>query len=342
MKIPKNRESKLSLLSNFFRSVTGFIWVIILLIVLAAAGRFLLFSDDEEKEKTSESARTKPVLTKPEYRKKVDESLAGALETSRKNTEEYASVRLQEWVDSLMVRVDNNFIDWYFGYFTQQMIGLKSLVQGAVHLVFENQPSASEKLTEEFQEEFGKRVLRKEIAQLELERITREIISYYSEDLQKNVNEIPDRYQIPQGEWDRYLEDISIIIGDAEATRNVSITMKTVVAGGIGGTLLAAKLLGKITVTGAKVAGKAGAKIATKTGAKVAAKMGGKMIGMYVGVGIIVWDLWDHYSTAKTNRPILRQNLYDYLTEAKESLLYDTETGIITTLLEIENNIKFK
>jgi len=342
MKKFKNSENILSLLTNLFRSITGLVWVIIVIIVLASLGKLFLFNGSKEKKTTSENTRTKPVLSKPEIRQKVDESLLQALSESRKSTENYASLCLQEWVDSLMVRVDNNFLDWYFGYFTQQMIGLKALVHGAVHLVFESQPTASEKLTKEFQEEFGTRVLRKEIAQMELERITGDIIQYYSEELKKNVNAIPSRYQIPQGEWDRYVEDISVIVGSTEANRNVSLSLKTIVAGGIGGTLLTAKLLGKITMAGAKVAGKAGANIASKTGAKVAAKIGGKMLGVYVGAGIIAWDLWDHYSTSHTNKPILRRNIFDYLQEVKHSLMYDSESGIITALNDIENNLKFK
>lgn len=349
MKKEKSSESKLSLLSNFIRSLTRFIWVIIAVIILAAAGKLLLMTDNKDKEETTKEQSTKPVLMKPEFpREKLDESLIQALLISRTKTDEFASERLDEWVDSLMVRVDNSFLDWYFGYFNQQIIGLKSLVQGALHYVFESQPTASEKLTEEFQEEFAIRVLRKQIAQMEIERITGDVVEFYVEELQKNVNEIPSRYNIPQGEWERYLDDVSFIISDTEGSRSVSLSFKTIFAGGVGGAaLLTSKLIGPITAklgikTGTKFAGKAGAQIAAKTGAKVAAKMGGKMAGLYIGVGVIIWDLWDHHATKEENKPVLRQNIYDYLHEVKHSLLYDTESGIITAINDMERNIKIK
>jgi len=345
----KSGESKLSLWSNLFNSLTRFIWVIIAVIILAAVGKLLLVTGNKDEEETVTEKSTKPVLTKPEFpREEINESLAQALFTSRTMTEEFASERLEVWVDSLMVRVDNSFLDWYFGYFNQQIIGLKALVQGALHYVFESQPTAAERLTGEFQEEFAVRVLRKQIAQMEIERITGDIVEFYVGELQKNVNEIPSRYNIPQGEWERYLDDVSFIIIDTEGNRSVPISFKTIFAGGVGGAaLLTSKLIGPITAklgmkTGAKFAGKAGAQIAAKTGAKVAAKIGGKMAGLYIGVGVLAWDLWDHHATKETNKPILRQNIYDYLHEVKHSLLYDTESGIITSINEIEKNIKIK
>ena len=345
--------------TNLFRSISGLIWAVIVLIILAAAGKMLLIPDMKDEKITVVEKSSKSIQTQPSIlRGKIDQDILQAFTTAQVNTELFASERLQEWVDSLMVRVDGNFLDWHFSYFHQQMIGFKSLIQQGLYIVSENlseqlpeileeQPTAAERLTEEFQEEFGQRVLRREIAQMELERITREIVEYYVHEVQQNIDSIKAEYTIPQGEWDRYLDDISFIIGDVEGSRNVSLTVKTIAAGGVGGAALTAKLIGKMagkisSKTGAAAAGKAGAALAGKTGAKVAAKMGGKMLGLYAGIGIIIWDILDHYSTAKTNRPILRQNINDYLLLVKDTLLHDPETGIMTEIMAITNSLTFE
>jgi hypothetical protein len=93
------------------------------------------------------------------------------------------------------------------------------------------------------------------------------------------------------------------------------------------------------TKAAAAGAGKAAATIATKTGARVAGKVSGKFLGAIVGIGVIIWDVWDHQQTKKIESPILRQNLADYLTELQQSLLYEPETGLMTIVRGLEANI---
>ena len=98
----------------------------------------------------------------------VDQAIATAITDTRKSTEAFASQQLDEWIAVFMERVDTDFLDWYFSYWTQQLFGLEGLWQYGVNYFFENQPTAAEKLTEEIQEEFSKRVLRPQIAQLKI------------------------------------------------------------------------------------------------------------------------------------------------------------------------------
>ncbi len=58
------------------------------------------------------------------------------------------------------------------------------------------------------------------------------------------------------------------------------------------------------------------------------AKSGGKLLGPIIGIGIIIWDLWDHKSTRAENEPILRQNLYDYVDLMTQELLNDPQRAV--------------
>ena len=89
----------------------------------------------------------------------------------------------------------------------------------------------------------------------------------------------------------------------------------------------------------AKLATKAGAKVATKTGTVVAGKLAGAVLDCTVGVGIILWDVWENNHTAHVEKPILRDSLADYLQEVKGSLLNNPENGIMSVIGQIENKI---
>jgi hypothetical protein len=221
---------------------------------------------------------------------------------------------------------------------------LEGLWQYGINSFFENQPTAAERLTEEIQEEFSKRVLRPQIAELILERIVRDTAEYYVIHLRENLEVVPAKYKIPHADWDRYLEGIALTTYGADGNRETDLTLKTLTLSTAGGTILLAgkmkfivgKLSSKVMI---KSAGKAAAKIATKTGAKVAAKSGGKFFGPIVGIGVLVWDVWDHKSVKKENRPLLLQSITDYFAELKDILLYDTEAGVMVVFNDLEQQI---
>ena len=316
-------------------------WLLVVLIVLAGVGRWLLWPT------TPKSASVTPpqsIPASPIDWNQVDKEMREILMSARTAAESSATAKLDAWIASLMHRVDDDFLNWYFSYWNQQMLGLKGIWYWSVKQVMNDQPDAAERITEDIQKEFAKRVLRPQVAQLELERITAEVLEVYVGELREGLSGIPAKYRIPQPDWDRYLNDIAVVASGTEGNRDVPLTLKAVTATTAGGGALAAKALaptiknigGKIS---AKLAGKAAGKVAGKTGAKVAGKAGGKLLGPIIGFGIIIWDVWDHYETKKVERPILRQTIADYFGEIKQSLLHEPESGIMAVIRTMEGNI---
>ena len=321
--------------------LTNGIWIAIVVVVLASIGRYLVMKDASQISQTA--PREKPIVASIPWHE-VDQAIATAITDTRRSTEDFASKQIDKWITELMERVDNDFLDWYFGYWTQQVLGLKGLGQYGVHYFIETQPTAAEKITEEIQEQFAKRVLRPQIAELRLERIVRDTANYYTVELRKNLVTVPEKYKIPHNEWDRYLEGIAITTYSTDGNREVPVTLKTLVASGAGGAVLLAGnmkiLIGKLSSkVMAKSSTKVAAKLAAKTGGKVAAKAGGKFLGTIVGVGILIWDVWDHYKTKKENKPILRKAFSDYFVELKDILLNDPEAGLMTTFNDLEKQV---
>jgi len=327
------------------RILTNLVWIAIVVVVLAAVGRYLISREDlwSGHETPARRSAERPVVEVVAWNE-VDAAIADAVKRARESTEAHASEQMDVWTGQLMGRIDDDFLEWYFGYWTQQILGLEGLWQHGVHYFFESQPTAAERMTEEIQAEFARRVLRPQVAELELERIVRSTADHFVARLRENLAAVPATYKIPVVEWDRYLEGFALTTSSTEGGRETPLTLKALVAStGGGAVLLAAKLnvlLGKLSgKVIAKSAGAAASKLAAATGAKVAAKAGGKFLGPIVGVGILVWDVWDHQATEAENRPILRKALQDYLAELKDILLHDPESGIVTTFVDMEKQL---
>jgi uncharacterized membrane protein required for colicin V production len=327
--------------SDLLKTISKFLWLIVIVIVLAALGKMFLFKSDKD-SKTMKPVK-KPVVEKIDW-SQVNKEIEKMMMSARKETEELASTKLDQWIEKNMERVDNDFLDWYFGYWTQQKLGLQALLAQVWHWVDSDSPTAAEKITEEVQEEFSNRVIRPQIAQLEIERMINEIVSHYSASLKGKLERIPGEYNINPADWERYIADISVMVKNVEANRSTSLPLKALVGITAGGAVLLTNSLRSIIARiGAKIssklAAKSAAKMAAKTGGKVAAKTGGKFLGTIIAVGIIIWDVWDHYATTKKAKPVLRQNIYDYLKEVKESILHDPAYGIMTIIYQMEQSI---
>ncbi len=166
----------------------------------------------------------------------------------------------------------------------------------------------------------------------------------YLKNLQKELAQIPKEYKIEKANWEKHLDAISHTIIEVEGRRRIPLSLKALTIGTIAGTYAVFKafapLIKKIaSKVSAKLAGKFAAKIATKTGAKVAAKVGGKMLGPLIGIGIIIWDIWDHYKTREINEPILRKNLHDYIDLMVDELLNSPDSGVMSVIYRINKQI---
>ncbi|MCP2732016.1 hypothetical protein [Limnofasciculus baicalensis] len=347
----EEKTSRIQALTKLIKALTPYLWVaIIIIVIIPLIGKFILSGSLTPKPINS-NQKTEAVVvidqTIPDWNE-IDRALATSIKDAHANAETFASAQLNEWIDELMTRVDSSFLDWYFNYFNQKKMEFSIpfvwLSSAVSHWIDTNNPPANqaiaEKMTGDFQTEFTKLVLRPQIAQLELERITRDTINQYVSDLSDSISQIQSTYKIPQGEWERYLSDIAVTINDTEG--NISnLSLKALVGGST--YLFAKAMIPTVTKIGSKVAvsfaEKATAKIAAKTGGTVAAKFGAEFLDPIVGIGIIIWDLWDYHHTVEIDRPILRDVILDYLQEVKYSLLGNYKNSIMAAIYQLEDGI---
>lgn len=335
------KTERLRVIGQFIKTVTPMIWtIVILVVIIPLLGNFLI------SQSLTNTATTTVVVSPPHDFSKVNQDVKNAIQQSHITAETFASKELDKWETEVIARVDNSFLDWYFDYFNQKKMEftvpfnfLKSAVLNRFDMNAASQ-AVSEKLTEDFQREFANRVLLPKNAQMRFQLITQDTANLYIAEVSKNVKVVQNNYNIPQVQWDKYLNDIATTISDKGNVSNLSLK---VLVGGSGYLVAKPLILGMATKIGskvtAKVATKAAAKMATKTGGSVASQLGVGLIDPIVGVGIIMWDLWDYNRTVKVERPILREHLVSYLKDVKKSLLTNPETGIMAAIYQLESGI---
>jgi hypothetical protein len=328
------------------------VWLLVAVVLLAALGRYVYVATPGGPSSARQARRTTVSLQPPVPWQAVDHAMVEALRTAHKAAEDVATTRIQTWAQALEQRLDEDFLPWYFSYFQQQWLGLKAIGYWTAERLLPAQPPMAEQITADIQDAFARRVLRPEIAQMQLERITHDTITAYVRALQENIGHIPDQYNIPQADWDGYLATIAALVARAEGNREIPLSLKIftsgVVVGGIASAATLTEFLKPVfarlgttvsTTAAAQGAGQAAATLATRTGAKVGVKASGKFLGAIIGLGVLAWDLWDHQHTERVERPLLRENLMDYLAELQHALLYDPEAGIMTMIDAVEHTM---
>jgi hypothetical protein len=99
------------------------------------------------------------------------------------------------------------------------------------------------------------------------------------------------------------------------------LTLKTLTVSTVTGTVVFGHAVGPtLKQFGSKVSGTlvgtAAEKMAAKIGAKMSTKVGGKNLGAIIGIGVLIWDVWNHQQIKQVERPRLRQTMTDYFSIA--------------------------
>lgn len=280
---------------------------------------------------------------------KIDKDLIDALRIAHDSTEEFAAAELNDWVDNLMKKVDEKFLNWYFSYWNQKAQEFGSPFAWAAFKIDsslkiirkedEKSLNASQilqkRMIEDFQSKFTEQVLDEE-SKAELVKVTERVGRNYASALGMKLASIKYSYNLSDGEWEKYLNDLASLIYDTGNSKN-SLEIDSAAAN------LGNKLLIISTAVGTKLAVnfalKAGVKIAGKASGAIVAKIGAQLIDPLLAVGILIWDVWDYDKMVKKSRPELRQNILDYLEEVKWSILNSPENSIMAAIEQVEGKI---
>lgn len=303
----------------------------------------------------SVSSDNKPVITLAKNNpqsydwSEIDQQLSKNLRVARSNTEELAQFELNAWKRELMKKVDDEFLDWYYGYFHQKGMEFGvpfawlafKLDQRFNNLSKENEKDLNpseiiqERMVEDFNRKFQELVVSRDAEELLKEKIERIGITYATS-IGTQFSKVKAQYQVSDPEWEEHLGNLAQLIYN---TGNSESDLSAI---GLNSNL-STKVFAATTVTvgtklAAKFAGNAVGKTATKAGASVAAKAGAQLLDPILAVGFLVWDVWDYQNMVDQSRPELRQNISDYLEELKYSIL-SGEDSILSAISEVEADL---
>lgn len=343
-----DKTDRIRAISDLIKSASGFIWLgVVFIIILQLWGNYSLHNISHSSKHEPNTVTIKiPEQKYSQISADVSTALGKALVSARAS----ASKNLEQWDTEVMERVDHPFLDWYYNYFNQLGIGVKAIWE---NLSSTSEQEKAEKLIGDFQKEFAKQVFQPSLMQLQMERFTREAIETYVSQANQNLAGVQSKYEIPQPAWEDFLKGLgNTTYNTGGKEQNISgralLGARSYVATATimkGASVVAPKIAAK---TVSKAASKTATKIATKTATKAAAEGTGEMaVGLLglellnpiAGLGVLAWDIWDHYHTVKVERPILRESLEKYLDEVKDSLLNDTENGILSSVNKFHDGI---
>ncbi|GJD18636.1 hypothetical protein RIVM261_035920 [Rivularia sp. IAM M-261] len=355
-----DKTDRIRAISDLIKSVSSFIWLgVVFIIIFQLWGNYSLHNISH-----SSKPNTVTITISEQKRSQISADVAAALGKALVSARASASKNLEQWDTEVMERVDHPFLDWYYNYFNQLGMGVKAIWANlssayergkAIRVNFSSTyvQNKAEKLIGDFQKEFAKQVFQPSLMQLQMERFTREAIETYVSQANQNLAGVQSKYEIPQPAWEKFLEGLGNTTYNAGGKeQNTSgralLGARSYIATAAimkGASVIAPKIAAK---TVSKAASKAVTKIATKTATKAAAEgtgemavglLGLKLLNPIAGLGVLAWDVWDHYHTVKVERPILRESLEKYLDEVKDSLLNDTENGILSSVNKFHDGI---
>lgn len=271
----------------------------------------------------------------------INEEIYQSMISAYNKAEKYASNELDNWIDTVMMQADSEFLPWYFKFSNTKMRELKQLGYSLGHMLFDEIPSSEEIILKDLEKGLNCYLFQPEITQITFENILRNTIRIYNQALSEDLSKIQIKYNISTPEWNRYLEDLSHVVQDS-GTSLMPTYEKSIIAA----TGAATILLGGISIHCTKAISEGIGKLLNKTTAKTVAKTGGKSLGRFIGplitVAILIWDITEYKIATSKDKPVLRQNILNYLQNVKETLLYDEEFGICTELNNVQNKIAFK
>ena len=280
----------------------------------------------------------------------LDSEVIKAIRNAHDSTEDFAIEELEIWVNNLMKKVDDEFLNWYFSYFNQKAMEfgvpfawmafgvdfLNVLKQEDEKSLNANQ-IIKKRMIKDFVDKFNALVIKPEEAQKFLLQLAERTERNYASALGMKLASTKNCYNISDQEWEKYSSSLASLIyvtGNSQSSLNPSsftskLTTDTVI-------FSTAVVGGKLALT---IASKVAAKIAGKAAGAMIAKVSAQLLDPALALGILIWDVWDYDNMVKESKPVLRQNILDYLNEVKWSLLKAPENSIMASINEVESKI---
>lgn len=297
---------------------------------------------------TKDSASSCPSINSSTDVNKVDSDLIKGIRVAYDSTEAFAREELEIWINDLMKRVDDKFLNWYFNYFNQKAIeygvpfvwimfkaDFLNLLKSKDEKDLNANQIIQKRMINDFQNKFNELVFKPEESQQFLLKLTERSALNYVSALGMKFAMIKNCYNISDPDWEKYLSSLGTL------TYNTGNSQSSLSASSLSSKLATNTVILSTTVIGGKLA----LTFASKLAAKIAGKAAGAIMAQIsvldpvIGLGILIFDVWSYDKMVKQSKPTLRKNILDYLNEVKWSLLKGPENSIMASIKDVESKM---
>ena len=314
-------------------------WIRIIAWVLPALVLLVLFTRQGKPPARPPGSRTEQVRIVDWNA--IDASVREVFIKAGDRARSHAEAQVRNWGVELKRRAEDEFLPWYFGYWNQQALSLKTagwtvLDTPFVRNMTGSTRSATERLEELIEQEFNVRVLHPVSATRRVEAITRESVKIYLQTLNEGLHAIETDYQLRDPQWTRYLEGLPGMIRAVEGNRQVPLLIKATTTGG---GAVAMSVTQMVSNQIRMMLYRRGQRELMEHSIRATGGVAIKGLGGLAMAAFMSWDLYDHHRTVQQNLPVLRRLLHDYFEQLEQLVLHDPQTGIMLTLDQTANQM---
>lgn len=272
----------------------------------------------------------------------VDSDIGIASQAVARLAKNDARAAMENWRDRVSQRTETDFIPWFTGYWTQQWLSIKiawyELNAG------DGTDSAVKRLATYLQQQYDDRVVKPVTKEIDPDVVRAQATQLYVQLLGEQLQGIPQRYGIPQAQFDLRLKEIPAIALAPPPARSVSL-YEIVHADPIAGLPAYAALIAqirkdaggsgsgpmdsRISPAAQRVSEKLAAKLVGGGGASAVGAAFGRVGSMMISLGAAAFGAIAHENERPEVEAQLRENLNAMLEDMWLSLMEDPATGVM-------------
>lgn len=302
---------------------------------------------------TSDRARAPPVVVSESTWLRVEWDIVAASQAATGQAKSYAQGSMESWRGFVYQRTDADFIPWFSSYWTQQWLSMKvawyKLNAGDETGVVEN------RLALYLQEQYHDRVLEPVAEEIDPDGVMQQATKRYVQFLGQQLQGLPQRYGVPQDQFDRRLQDIPAIVLGSPAAHNASlyqivhadpldrlpayVSLVERIRTASGGAGVGSSATG-ISSVAKRTSEKLAAELVTSGAASAASAVVGRVAGMAISLGVAGFTAIARANERPEVEAHLRQNLNADFDEEWLDLMRNPATGVLSGVYHISGQIE--
>ncbi|WP_242443144.1 hypothetical protein [Pseudomonas sp. LFM046] len=292
-----------------------------------------------------------PIEVSPGTWREVDRDIVAASLAATGEARTYAQASMEHWMDLVYQRTDSDYIPWFSSFWTRKWLSIKVAFY-RLNSDGDRQKTV-DRLAADLQEAYDDRVLEPVARETSPDQIMEQATRLYIQKLDERVQVIPERFGVPEDQFDRHLQKIPAI---AQAPTQYSASLFQVLHADPLEELPAyAALMSRIRNSpsaGAwatdeglsnitrETSDQLETEIAASGAASLVSGLMGRVAGSVLSLGVTGLAAMIQENERPGREAQLRKNLNDAFDEEWLELMRNPETGVMAGVLHVSGQVE--